>query len=422
MNAAQRQYLQRHSPSTLAQLQRLNEVLLSLNLALVALYCYVVRSFVEAAYSNGTSDAYTFLYYFFRAAVRLNRLLNYQPSGYEKYARWPNAGGRLGVELAFALTTIFLGVSFLTVLRLVRTSPKYNNALRSLGGLVFVLAFPSTYVLVLSQSGNRTLALAFSTAIPELLCAAVVSLVYLLRPFAEWGMGILLLLHYGLWASIYQGTGETDSLYGPIPPRLLLLLIPIGGVVWLYYCRVSRSDSKIELSEKPWSKQLLIALAVSMAGLVALWLPGPSYSLVQTKHRDSLTIETWHSNCQLGCPVYKITIHGNGAVEYLGEHFVKVRGEQASSLSAEQMQTVLAGFDRADFFSLEDQAFAWGYHTARVSVRITVDGKTKDVSSDTYRVGAKSGLQAKFVEAAADLDKIVGTDRWVKCGGARCQP
>jgi hypothetical protein len=50
---------------------------------------------------------------FSRVAVRLNRLLHYQPSGYKKYVRWPNAGGRLGVELAFALTTVFLGVLFL---------------------------------------------------------------------------------------------------------------------------------------------------------------------------------------------------------------------------------------------------------------------------------------------------------------------
>jgi len=167
---------------------------------------------------------------------------------------------------------------------------------------------------------------------------------------------------------------------------------------------------------------LLAAVAVSMAGLGALRLPGSVYSLVRTKNRDSLTIETWHSNCQIGCPVYKITVHGNGAVEYVGEQFVKVRGSQASSLNEKQMQAVLAGFDRADFFSLEDQAFAWGYHSARVSVRITVDGKTKEVRGDTYDIGAKSGLQAKFVAAVANLDRIIGTDRWVKCGEVRCQP
>jgi len=397
-------------------------VLLSLNLSLVLSYYYLVRSFNEASYSMDTSDAYTVLYYFFRAAVRLNRFLHYQPSGYEKYVRWPNAGGRLGVELAFALTTVFLGVLFLTVLRLARNSRNYSNVLRAFGGLVFLLAFPLTYVVLFGQSHNRTLASAFLVAIPELLCAAVLYLIYLLRPFSAWGMGIVLGLHYCLWALVYQGSSPDDTLYGPIPPRLLLLLIPIGGAVWLYYCQVLRGDFKTQLSEKLWSKQLIAAVAMSVAGLGALWLPGSGYSLAHAKNRGSLTMEMWRSTCQMGCPVYKIEIHGNGKVEYTGEQFVKVRGAQASSLSEEQMQAALDGFDRADFFSLEDQAFAWGYHSPGVSVRITVDGKTKDVSSDTYHIGAKSGLQAKFVDAAANLDRIIGTDRWVKCDEARCQP
>lgn len=414
--------MQRNVQVKPAQLQLLSEVLLSLNLALVLLYYHLVRSFIDASYSKETSDAYSFLYFFFRASVRLNRILHYQPSGYEKYVRWPNAGGSLGVELAFTLTTVFLGVLFLTVLRPARKSRSYSYVLRSLGGLVFLFAFPVAYLLLFSASGNRPAASALSVAIPELLCAAIVFFIYLLRPFVAWVMWILLLLHYGLWALVYQGSGTGDTLYGPIAPRLLLLLIPIGGAVWLFYCQVSRRDSKIELSDELVSKQLLAAVAVSMVGMGALWLPGSGYSLVHAKNRDSLTIETWHSNCQMGCPVYKITVHGNGAVEYVGERFVKVRGAQASSLNEEQMQAVLVGFDRADFFSLEDQAFAWGYHSARVSVRITVDGKTKEVSSDTYNIGAKSGLQAKFVDAVTNLDRIIGTDRWVKCDEARCPP
>ena len=245
-----------------AQLRLLCEVLLSLNLALVLFYYYLLHSFIEASYSKSTSDA-DVLYYFFRSAVRLNRLLHYQPSGYEKYVRWPNAGGRLGVELAFVLTIVFLGVLFLTVLRLGRSSRKYNNVLRSFGGLVFPLAFPFAHAVLLDRIDNLTLASGFSLAIPELLCAAVLCLIYVLRPFSAWGMGILLLLHYCLWALVYQRSGAGDTLYGPIPPRILLLLIPIGGAVWLYYCQVSRRDSSDELSEKPWSKRLLAAVIVS---------------------------------------------------------------------------------------------------------------------------------------------------------------
>lgn len=413
--------MQRNAPLRSAKLQLLTEVLLSLNLALVLSYYYLVRSFIDASDSKGTSSAYTFLYYFFRAAVRVNRLLHYQPPGYEKYVRWPNAGGSLGVELAFALTTVFLGVLFLAVLRLARSFHNYKNVLRFFGGLVFLFAFPLTCVLFArSFSFNPTLASAFPVAIPELVCVAVLCLIYLLRPFTTWGMGIVLLLHYCFWALAFHGNGTNDTMYGPIPHRLLLLLIPTGGAIWLYYCQALRRHPPIELSGKLRSKQVIVAVTVSVAGLGALWLPGRGYNLVHAKNRDSLTIEMWHSNCQIGCPVYKITVHGNGAVEYVGEQFVKVHGAQASSLNEEQMQSILVGFDRADFFSLEDQAFAWGYHSAKVNVRISVDGKTKEVSSDMYHIGAKSGLQAKFVEAAANLDRVIGTARWVSCDEPRC--
>jgi hypothetical protein len=293
----------RNAQSRPAQLQLLTEALLSLNLALLLFYCYLVRSFTEAGDSKSTGDAHSFLYYFFRAAVRLNRILHYQPSGYEKYARWPNAGGKLGVELAFALTTFFLGLLFLTVLRMARKFPNYNNAHRSFDGLVFILAFPLTYVLLFDRSDYRILAPAFSVAIPELLFAAVLCLIYLLRPFSAWAMGIVLLLHYGFWALVYERGGTGNTLYGPIPPRLLLLLIPIGGAVWLYHCQTSGRDSKIVMLEKLWSKQLLAAAAVSLVGLGALWLPGSGYSLIHAKNRDSLTIEKWHSNCQGRCPI-----------------------------------------------------------------------------------------------------------------------
>jgi hypothetical protein len=77
-------------------------------------------------------------------------------------------------------------------------------------------------------------------------------------------------------------------------------------------------------------------------------------------------------------------------------------------------------FDQADFFNLEDRAFAWGFHTSRVGVRIAIDGKSKEVWSDAYHIGSKSGLQARFVEATVAIDKAVGTDQWVKCDEGRC--
>jgi Domain of unknown function (DUF6438) len=66
----------------------------------------------------------------------------------------------------------------------------------------------------------------------------------------------------------------------------------------------------------------------------------------------------------MGCPVYTVTVHGNGKVDYVGQQFVRVHGAESSFLSQDQVRTILEGFDRADFSRLEDRAFAWGYYTS----------------------------------------------------------
>jgi len=414
--------VQKSSPANAVYIQWLNEILLSLNLALAFFYALATHSFVVAGYSNGTSNAYSVLYGFFRAAVRINTFLHYHPATSEKYIRWPDAGGRLGVELAFVLTALCIGGVFLAIVQSVRGSRFYNEVQCPVGGLVYFLAFPITYVLLFGGRGTLAMQSTWSVALPELLCASLLLIVFLLRPFSVWVMGVMMLLHYCLWALVYLRNGSGETIYGKIPPPILLLLIPSGGVVWLFYCQILRRDPSMKSLERPRKEWLLAGLAVSLVGLGALWLPGGGYSLVHAKNRDSLTIEMWHSNCQTGCPVYTITIYGNGRVEYVGEQFVRFKGTQTAFLNENQIHTILEGFDRAHFFSLEDQAFTWGYHTSRVTVRISVDGKNKEVSSDSYHTGAKSGSQAKFVDAAATVDRIIGTDRWVKCGDSRCKP
>jgi hypothetical protein len=413
--------VQRTVQGSAVHVQRLNEVLLSLNLALAFLYALVVQSFVAAAYSKQTSNAYSFLYCFFRAAVRINNLLHYHPAFNEKYIRWPDAGGRLGVELAFALSAVCIGICFLTIVRATRGSRFYNEVQRPVAALVYFLVFPAIYVLVFDRSELSAVRSTWSAALPELLCAGFLIIVFLLRPFSLWAMGVLMLLHDCFWAAVYFKNRSGQTIYGNIPPPILLLLIPLGGAVWLFYRRISTHTPSVKLLETSRKGWLLTGFAVSAVALSAMWLPGRGYSLEHARNRAALTIEMWHSNCQIGCPVYKVTVHGNGTVEYIGEQFVGIRGAQTAVLNDDQIRRILEGFDRADFFNLEDQAFAWGYHTPRVDVRITVDGKNKEVSSDMYNIGAKSGAQAKFVAAAAATDEIVETDRWVKCGDDRCR-
>jgi hypothetical protein len=99
----------------------------------------------------------------------------------------------------------------------------------------------------------------------------------------------------------------------------------------------------------------------------------------------------------------------------LGEHYVRDRGSKEVVIDKEQLNHILVEFDRADFFNLEDRAFMWGFHSPKVKVRITIDGKAKEVWGDTEWVGPKSGPQAKFVEAAAAIDDVAKTSQWTSC-------
>ena len=48
-----------------------------------------------------------------------------------------------------------------------------------------------------------------------------------------------------------------------------------------------------------------------------------------------------------GCPVYSLTVHGNGNVEYEGVRYVPVRGRRTSTISIGKLQSLLGAIDRA---------------------------------------------------------------------------
>lgn len=108
------------------------------------------------------------------------------------------------------------------------------------------------------------------------------------------------------------------------------------------------------------------------------------------------------------CPVYVVTVHGNGDVEYVGTRFVRTKGLQKTKVKPEQVAQMLDVLGRASLFALKDRAFSWCFDTPRVSVSVSTDGHGKRVSSDASCSGAKSGLQARFVQAADQIDKIFG--------------
>jgi hypothetical protein len=412
------------------QIRPVYEILFSLNLAFTLAYSIFLYTAKELFIGFSTSTGYALFYRFFRSAVRINNLLHLN-SPNPSFGKLPNPGSQVGVEITFALTILCVAVLFLLLLRFIGGTRLSQWFLNSIAGMLILIALPCAYLFIFKMAGiwiRDPWPPRFGTILAEpvwgaaeFACIVILFVVCHWSPLSTWTIGVLMIFHYFIWFPNLWFSMPLLPFYDLVSPRILLLTFPLSGLAWLLYLKAADQDPSTANQVARVNKWLVASAGVSLALLTAMSFPGRGYSLVRARHPESLTIEMGRTLCRGACPVYTITIHGNGAVEYVGQQHVRDRGPHTETLSKEQLQTLLQTFDNADFFALEAGAFAWGLDTSRVRVSISIDGKTKQVSSDTTFVGEKSGPQALFVQAAAELDRVVGSDRWVKCDGP-CRP
>jgi hypothetical protein len=140
------------------------------------------------------------------------------------------------------------------------------------------------------------------------------------------------------------------------------------------------------------------------------------------EHFDTLKLE--RGVCFGTCPVYRITVYGDGRFLYEGERFVKVKDTVTGSLDPLQVRALDTAIARVAYFSLRDgyfgdecpaimSDFPW------VTTSVTIAGRTKRIEHDhgciekharntnphTYPRGL-----TRFEE---EVDSIIGTSRWV---------
>lgn len=160
----------------------------------------------------------------------------------------------------------------------------------------------------------------------------------------------------------------------------------------------------------------LHAFAADAAALGTTAEPPSSYPLSEVE------ISLRRTGCFGTCPVYEVTIHGDGRVVYKGERFVAVEGEQEGNVEQEQVVALLQELYRNYFFDLRDS-----YRSQPVLVvkdgEVIVDGAgITDLPSRILRVrigdyektvtnyfGGPPGLDALFRR----VDEVAGTGRWV---------
>jgi Domain of unknown function (DUF6438) len=130
--------------------------------------------------------------------------------------------------------------------------------------------------------------------------------------------------------------------------------------------------------------------------------------VTETPYAD-LVIILERTACFGTCPVYKLTIAANGTVIYEGHDFVEVEGKQTASLGAVQIQELVSAFERANFFSLQDNYTNYDVTDNPSAITsITLNGKTKTVN---HYYGDNSAPQELF-DLESKIDEIVNSKQW----------
>ncbi len=167
-----------------------------------------------------------------------------------------------------------------------------------------------------------------------------------------------------------------------------------------------------------------LLFAGGLAVLLAACAPGASDAVSdgvlsfqgQSVSASEVLITLERIPCFGFCPAYKLTIYDDGRGVYQGYRFVGVMGQEAFSLSQEEVRALLAAFERADYFS-----FADAYIDPRVTdlpsaiTSLSLGGRSKTV---THYDGDERAPEALSARETA-IDEIVGSERWTEGGPRR---
>ncbi|HEV2401787.1 MAG TPA: DUF6438 domain-containing protein [Candidatus Sulfotelmatobacter sp.] len=122
---------------------------------------------------------------------------------------------------------------------------------------------------------------------------------------------------------------------------------------------------------------------------------------------DNLVLTLERTACFGSCPVYKLTIRGDGSVTYEGKKYVRVIGTRAGIVDTEKLAELVRAFSEAHYLALEDR-----YRSKLVSdqpttyTSLTLHGRHKEVEDYCGAPASLTALERK-------IDEVANSKKWV---------
>ena len=130
------------------------------------------------------------------------------------------------------------------------------------------------------------------------------------------------------------------------------------------------------------------------------------------------------TECYGSCPVYSLSIAGDGTIAYFGKKYVNVKGPASRQVSISAVQDLVDQMLRADYFNLSvpsDCPAGSSTDAPGAITSLTLSGQTHTVYHSYGDACAPAGLRP--LEDAIDV--LADSATWLECdtpSGACCDP
>jgi len=151
-------------------------------------------------------------------------------------------------------------------------------------------------------------------------------------------------------------------------------------------------------------KFALVLVAFAVLTLAGCETPLPA------KDAGPVMISLERTPCFGRCPIYTVSLDGDGSVTYNGQRFVGVTGERHAKISRADVDALLRAFDAAHFESLDDAYRAHVTDLPSTIVTLTRNGHTKRVVD---YAGTSVGMPQAVRDIEQQIDRAANTAQWV---------
>lgn len=141
-----------------------------------------------------------------------------------------------------------------------------------------------------------------------------------------------------------------------------------------------------------------------------------SNTVVETQEPHALLASLQRTACFGSCPIYKISVFRDGAIEWEGAQYVKILGKVAARATPAQIQQLRAAFAKAGF-SMMRASYEQEMVTDQPSMIVEyADG----ANVKTVRhYGGDSNAPPSLSELESSIDTILNTEQWIDSADLR---